>query len=323
MSARRDPPVHRSGMVLLVLAFCLFSPRLVMSHSFPSPSPDTVRTPEGFDLQGHRGARGLAPENTLPAFRRALEIGVTTLEMDVVMSEDGIVVVSHEPWMAHDKCLTPGGDRIPKADERDHNLYEMAYESIAAYDCGSLSLSEFPEQESGAASKPRLRDVIQMAEAYVQAHDRSPVFYNIELKSRPGWEGTFHPDPTTFVQAVLAVVKEEGVAARTTLQSFDTRILNTAHEAGAPTRLALLVGWGEGGFSEQLDALSFTPDVYSPAAPLVDETLVQAVHDRGLQLIPWTVNDPDAMKTLLRLGVDGLITDYPDRGRRVLEELDE
>lgn len=300
--------------LLVVLPFFGMSNSPVSS----SPSPDTTRTPDGFDLQGHRGARGLAPENTLPAFRRALAIGVTTLEMDVAMAGDGTVVVSHEPWMAPEKCRTPEGKRITEG--KRHNIFEMSYEEVAAYDCGSLQLSDFPEQESTSAPKPRLRDVLQMAEAYVQAHDRPPVFYNIEIKSRPSWDGTYHPDPETFVERVLAVVEEEGVAPRTTIQSFDPRSLEAVHRQNTTVRTALLVGWaGDDGVAENLASLSFVPDIYSPNARLVDEALVAAVHERGLALVPWTVNDPAAMKRLLRLGVDGLITDYPDRGRAILD----
>ena len=284
-----------------------------------TPPADTIRTPEGFDLQGHRGARGLAPENTIPAFRRALEIGVTTLEMDVAIAGDGTVVVSHEPWMHPEKCLAPDG--APIGDGTRHNLYEMSYEDVAAYDCGSLTLDDFPEQESQSTPKPRLRDVIQMAEAYVTEHDRPPIFYNVEIKSRPEWDGTYHPDPAAFVERVLAVVTDAGVAPRTTIQSFDPRSLEAVHRQTAPVRTALLVGWaGDDGVGENLDALSFVPDIYSPQARLVDEELVEAVRERGLQLIPWTVNDLDDMQRLLRLGVDGLITDYPDRGRAVLRE---
>ena len=285
--------------------------------SAPAPAPDTTRSPDAFDLQGHRGARGLAPENTVPAFRRALALGVTTLEMDVVLAGDGTVVVSHEPWMAADKCRTPDGARIPAADERAHNLYQMAYDDIAAYDCGSLRLDDFPEQTPTPAPKPRLRDVLRTAEAYVRAHERPPVFYNIEIKSREEWEGTFQPAPASMTAAVLDVVTAAGVAPRTTLQSFDPRVLEAVHRAGAPVRTSMLV-WQPGGLDEHLSALSFVPDIYSPSASLVDAALVDAAHARGLQLIPWTVNDVDAMTALIRLGVDGLITDYPDRGRQAL-----
>jgi len=308
-----------AGLAALLSVLPLFG----MSDTPPRPlaSPDTTLTPDGFDLQGHRGARGLVPENTVPAFRRALEIGVTTLEMDVVIAEDGAVVVSHEPWMAPEKCLTPEGARFSNGKRR--NIYEMTYTEVAGYDCGSLTLDDFPEQQPESAPKPRLRDVIQMAEAYTQEHGRPPVFYNVEIKSRPEWDGTYHPDPTTFAERVLAVVTGEGVAPRTTIQSFDPRSLEAVHQKNAPVRTALLVGWaGDDGLDENLASLSFLPDIYSPAARLVDEALVTGVHERGMLIIPWTVNDPSTMKRLLRFGVDGLITDYPDRGRDVLQSLE-
>ena len=282
-----------------------------------------VRTPAEFDLQGHRGARGLAPENTLPAFRRALELGVTTLEMDVVVAGDGTVVVSHEPWMNADICRTPAGGRIAAHDERAHNIYEMDYDQVASYDCGSLRHPDFPEQAPQAASKPRLREVLDVAEAYVETHDRPPVFYNIEVKSRPGWDETFHPEPESFARRVLSVVAAGGVAARTTIQSFDPRILEAIHQQNDGGRTALLVDWsGAKGLEESLAALSFCPDTYSPHARLVEEALVAAVHERHMALIPWTVNDPEDMRRLIALGVDGLITDYPDRAQVVLREAD-
>ena len=280
--------------------------------------PDTSpRTPDGFDLQGHRGARALAPENTIPAFRTALEIGVTTLEMDVVVAGDGTMVVSHEPWMNPTICRTPAGERI--AEGRAHSLYEMTYDDIARYDCGSLQHPDFPEQEPQSAPKPRLADVIGMAEVYTQQHDRPPVFYNIEIKSRPAWDGRFHPVPDEFVERVLSVVTAGGVAARTTLQSFDPRALEAVHAQSRMVRTALLVGWrADEGLSSQLERLSCTPDVYSPHYRRVDADLVVAVHERGLTIVPWTVNEGDDMKRLHALGVDGLITDHPRRARTVL-----
>lgn len=305
-----------------VLALFVIALPMSTAHAQTSASDSTLR-PEGFDLQGHRGARGLAPENTIPSFRRALEIGVTTLELDVVISEDGTVVVSHEPWMARTKCRTPDGGRIAEGASKEHNIYEMSYDRIEAYDCGSLKLSDFPEQEPTAAPKPRLRDVVRMAESYVEEHDRPPVFYNVETKSRSEWDGTFQPDPETFARRVLAVVEEEGIAPRTIVQSFDPRTLEVVHEQNSVVRTALLVGWsGDEGLDENLASLSFQPDVYSPTARLVDDELVTAVHDRGLKLVPWTVNDSSEMERLIRLGVDGLITDYPDCGRSVVDRLD-
>ncbi len=309
-----------SGRRLLITGVLVLIGLFGMSKLRAQP-PDSSQTPDGFDLQGHRGARGLAPENTIPAFRRALQIGVATLEMDVAITSDGTVVVSHEPWMAPEKCLSPEGERI--ASGKRHNIYRMSYEEISSYDCGR-ALDDFPEQEPQATPKPRLLDVIQMAEAYTADHDRDPVFYNIEIKSRPKWDGEFHPDPVTFAERVLAVVTEAGVTPRTTLQSFDPRSLEAVHRQNQTVRTALLVGWGgDDGFRENLAALSFVPDIYSPNARLVDEALVDAVHERGLLLIPWTVNERSEMRRLVDLGVDGLITDYPNRARVVLDSLNQ
>jgi glycerophosphoryl diester phosphodiesterase len=287
-------------------------------------SGDTTRVPDGFDLQGHRGARGLAPENTIPAFRRALELGVTTLEMDVAVSQDNRVVVSHEPWMNPAICTKPDG--TPIEDGRAHNLYRMPYAEIKQYDCGQRRHPDFPEQTPTPAPKPLLADVIAMAEAYGASHDRPPVFYNIEIKSRPEGDGTFHPEPTAFAREVIRVVRAHDVAARTTIQSFDpralraTRTLEADRDDGGSVRLALLVadGWWVDGLADQIEALGFTPDIYSPDYSLVDAALVDRVHARGMQLVPWTVNDRSAMRRLIEAGVDGLITDYPNRAVEVL-----
>lgn len=315
----------RSLSLLLVLGLAflnMMSPSLAAS----SPSPaDSTLVPEGFDLQGHRGTRGLAPENTIPAFRRALDLGVTTLEMDVVISEDGAVVVSHEPWMNPEICSLPSGDPVLEGEAQSHNLYRMTYDEIEQYDCGRRRHPDFPRQETEPAVKPRLRDVVAMAEMYVAEHDRPPVFYNVEIKSRPEWDGTFHPPPPAFARRVLEVVHEEEVAARTIIQSFDVRALRAARRSRAEqsgegaVRLSLLVGGGATeGLSEQLDRLGFTPAVYSPNYRLVDATLLREAREHTLRVVPWTVNERDAMRRLIRLGVSGLITDYPDVAQDVL-----
>lgn len=313
----------RLRTVYLGLAFGLLLVGLC-SHSLASAiSPvavsDTTRSPPGFDLQGHRGARGLAPENTIPAFRRALELGVTTLEMDVVVAGDGTVVVSHEPWMNRAICRTPDGNRITHGADRTHNIFEMTYSEVSSYDCGSLRHPDFRQQEPQSAPKPRLTDVIDMAESFVDVHERPPVFYNVEIKSRAAWDRKFHPPPASFVEQVLAAVASRSVARRTTIQSFDPRALEAVHRRKEPVRTALLVPWaGNEGVEANLNRLSFTPDVYSPDHRLVDAALVSTVHDLGLSVVPWTVNEYDAARELVALGIDGLITDYPNRVREVL-----
>ncbi|MGM0705880.1 MAG: glycerophosphodiester phosphodiesterase [Bacteroidota bacterium] len=282
---------------------------------------DTLRTPAGLDVQGHRGARGRRPENTWPAFQYALEQGLPTLEMDVVISADGQVVVSHEPWMNADICTAPNGAPLPNDEAQQHNLYRMTYDEIAAYDCGQRQHPSFPEQQPEPAAKPLLRDVIAQAEAFVRATEREPVFYNIETKSRPAWEGRFHPPPDAFAQHLIDVIAATGVSPRTTVQSFDPRTLRYTREAAPELRLALLIAQeSDQGVSENLEALGFVPHIYSPDAALVDAALVQTAHAQGMQVIPWTVNDLETMRGLVEIGVDGLITDYPDRGMRVRAE---
>ena len=158
-----------------------------------------MRTPDGFDLQGHRGARGLAPEDTLPAFRRALDLGVTTLEMDAVISADRQVVVSHDPWMASAFCSHPDGAPVRPEEEAGLLIYRMPYAEVARYDCGSRGHPAFPRQERQAAIKPLLRDVIRRAESHAAHRGRAPVFYNVETKSMPSGDGVLHPEPQAFV----------------------------------------------------------------------------------------------------------------------------
>ena len=149
--------------------------------------------PDGFDVQGHRGARGLAPENTLPAFRRALDLGVATLELDTVVSADDEVVVSHDPTMSPVFCSHPDGR--PVAPHEAVALFDLGYAEIARFDCGSRPNPRFPGQKLEPASKPTLRAVVRFAEAYTQEHGLPPVFYNVETKSEPEGDRRLHPPP--------------------------------------------------------------------------------------------------------------------------------
>lgn len=276
-----------------------------------------MKGPTWPDIQGHRGARGLRPENTWPAFARAIELGVTALEMDVVIAGDGEVVVSHEPWFSATLCREPSGR--PVRPFRRYNLYQMTYAEIARFDCGSRRHPRFPHQEPVPAPKPRLRDVLHQAEAYAASLKRPPLRYSIEIKSRPDWEGRYHPDPETFVRQVQAVVAACGVTARTTLLSFDVRVLQVAQRLFPDLAVSLLVERrDQRSLEAQLERLGFVPEVYGPHFRLVTASLVAAVHAHGMRLIPWTVNRVADMQRLLRLGVDGLITDYPDRALALL-----
>jgi glycerophosphoryl diester phosphodiesterase len=272
-----------------------------------------------FDLQGHRGARGLAPENSIPAFLKALEYGVTTLELDVVITKDHQIVVSHEPWMSDVICRQPDGSPVPPNSMQQFNIYQMTYEEVQQFDCGTRLNPRFTEQVLQKASKPLLGDVIDTIERYISENGLPEVWYNIETKCQPMGDHVFHPEPEIFVRLLYYELKKKQILHKTYIQSFDVRTLQAMQKIDSTVHLVLLVE-NDKGLNHNLELLGFIPAVYSPFYMLVDKTLVEQVHAKGMKIIPWTVNDPRDIGIIIDMGVDGLITDYPDRGRSVLKE---
>lgn len=277
-------------------------------------------TAKVIDLQGHRGARGLFPENTIPAFLFALDLGVTTLEMDVVINAAGNVFLSHEPWMSEDICTHPDGRPVNESEAKSLKLYTMSDEEIAGFDCGSRGHHRFPQQRSLKVSKPKLSDVFEAVKVRSEETGREPVLFNIEIKSSPQGDGLFHPPVDEYAQVLYDVLTQHDTLARTSIQSFDPRALEAAHKIDEDVSLVLLV---ENGKSMQinLERLTFKPDIYSPDYNQVDKDMITAAHALEIQVIPWTVNDEETMQRLIEMGVDGLITDYPDLGMKVLAEI--
>lgn len=297
----------------LILASCSTD---TASERETTPSEDVFLISQTLDWQGHRGARGLLPENSIPSYRLAAEMGVTTVEIDVVMSSDGRVVVSHEPWMSEVICSHPDGRPVSEEEAHDLNIYTMTYEQVAAFDCGSRGHPGFPHQEAIEVAKPLLGETLANLEAYSDSLSRPPLHYNVEIKSRPEHDGVYHPDVETFAGAVYDVLAEQGVLARSTVQSFDPRTVDAIRHIDPDVTVALLVS-NEDGLDANLARLSELPDIYSPNQNLVDSTLVSELREKGLRLIPWTVNTTADMRRLIDLGVDGIITDYPDSARTV------
>ena len=265
---------------------------------------------QNFDLQGHRGARGLLPENSIPAFIKALDLGVTTIELDLAITGDGSIIVSHEPWFNSKICLDPDGNRITKG--WDHNIYQMSYDQVKKYDCGSIGNPNYPEQRKITSYKPLLSEVIEEVEAHIKSKSKYKVRYNIEIKSNPKTDNTYHPSPAHFSKLVYQLVEDYLELGRVTIQSFDPRILRYWHENYENVELAFLV---ENSLSieENLNELGFDPNIYSPEYNSIKESDIDMLHERGIKLIPWTVNEKVDMERLREWGVDGLITDYPDR----------
>ena len=267
----------------------------------------------GFDVQGHRGCRGLMPENTVPAMLYALGLGVTTLEMDVVITKDNKVVVSHEPWFETEITTKPDGSFINPGDAMQYNIYKMNYDEVKTYDVGMKPHPRFPKQQKLKAIKPLLSDLLDSVTEYMKMSRRPFPFFNIEIKSLPAGDGRFHPAPPEFAELLMAVIKEKGVEERVIIQSFDFRSLKYVHEKYSSIKTSMLIEDSDvNDFEGQLNRLGYTPEYYSPNQTLVDEELVKQCHAKGMKIIPWTVNENKQIKKLQKLGVDGIITDYPD-----------
>ncbi len=301
-------PIHSSYILLLfLLPFCV-------SCNYGSDEDSEKHRKsidENFDLQGHRGARGLYPENSIMGFIMAVDMGVKTLELDVVISKDKQIVVSHEPWISHEICTKKTGETISEEEELNYNIYQMTYEEVRKFDCGTKEHPRFPSQIKAITYKPLLRHVVEVVETFTIARYLEPVMYNIETKSLPEGDNVFHPEPDEFCKLLHNELKRLDILDRVTIQSFDVRTLKAFRNNYPKTKLVLLVE-NEMGFEDNIKALGFNPQVYSPNYRLVDDQLVSDCHDNKIKLIPWTVNTEEEMKKLVEMGVDGLITDYPD-----------
>jgi glycerophosphoryl diester phosphodiesterase len=267
-------------------------------------------TQNELDIQGHRGCRGLYPENTIEGFKKAIDLGVTTLEMDVVVSGDGKLVLSHEPWFSPEICAIAAENE--EEARLNFNIFQWNYSDIARIDCGSKVHPRFPEQAKVLERKPLLTDLIEEIKAHCLAQGKPLPWFNIEIKSRPEVDGIFHPKPEIFAEMLWAVVRDFKLQKRTTIQSFDVRPLQYLHKKHPEALLVLLVE-NDLGLEKNFELLGFYPYAYSPHYPLVNVVDVEKLNRLGIKTIPWTVNDIEEAKKLVEMGVHGIITDYPDR----------
>lgn len=297
---------------------------------------------QGFDLQGHRGARGLMPENSLPAFDKALALGVTTLELDTVMTADDVVVVHHDRRLVPERTRDASGGWIAEAAApaiRDLTAARLATYDIGRAKPGSRYSKLWPAQAGfDGIAIPTLAAVLARAEAISGGMIR----YNIEIKTAPD-SPVDSADPEAFAKALIAVVRAAGVSERTAVQSFDWRTLQVVQRESPATDTAYLTA--EQSWLDTLQRGQPAPSPWLGGVPIdwAAMTLPQAIHRAGgavwspyyrdlteadlreaqalgLRVVVWTVNDPADMASLIDRGVDGLITDYPDRAREVMAQ---
>jgi glycerophosphoryl diester phosphodiesterase len=244
-------------------------------------------------VHGHRGARGVRPENTLPAFEYAISVGVDVLELDMAVTKDDVIVVSHDPILKADICTGP---KLPAV------IHELTLEQVRQYDCGAVRNRKFPKQQPVPGTRvPTLDEVFALA-------PRGNFGFNIEtkiFKEHP----EYTPSPERFVELVFDLVHKHKLESRVILQSFDFRTLYVAKQMAPDIlRSALYMG-----LPKDFVAIAHDADatIISPYYRLVSKKKVQAAHAAGLQVVPWTPNKPKEWQRLIDAGVDAIISDYP------------
>ena len=262
------------------------------------------------EVHGHRGCRGILPENTIPAFLKATELGVDALELDVVITGDAQVLVSHEPWFAAEYCLKPDGTSIAPEGERQLNIYHLPYQTIKQYDCGSKPHPRFPNQQRQPAHKPLLSEVIEAVQAFCKDRNITAPYFNIEIKSTKEGDNLYHPEPEAFVKLLLEVLAKYNLESTVLVQSFDVRPLQVLHKLKPAIKIGLLTE-DETPPQVRLQQLGFIPYAYNPSYTLVNAALVKLLKEKGIKCFVWTVNDQAIAKQMLAFDVNGLITDYP------------
>ena len=264
-----------------------------------------------FNREGHRGTRGLMPENTVAAMKKAMDLGVNTLELDVVISKDKQVVVSHDTYMSSDISLKPDGTPVTPEEQKKINLYELPYAEIKKFDVGSKPHPQFAQQQKFKAYKPLLSELIDSVDTYAKAKGLPMPMFNVEIKSASAGDGVSHPEPTEFVGLVMAVLTKYTLGNRLIIQSFDVRPLQLIHKQYPTISLSYLTA-NPKTLDENLATLGFKPNTYSPYYKTVTAETVKACHQQGMAIIPWTVNTKAEIDSLKQMGVDGIITDYPN-----------
>jgi len=270
-----------------------------------------------FDVEGHRGCRGYMPENSIPGFIEAVKMNVTTLELDVVISRDKKVIVSHEPWISQSICLNSDGSSLKIIREDSLNIFQMEYIEVKNYDCGSLLNDLFPDQQKIKTHKPLLSEVFDTVILYCKSTNRSIPEFNIEIKSDFKYDAVYSPPVNEFCDLVISEIAKKSLETNCIIQSFDVRALKYIHEKYPYILLSFLTEELTD-INEISKLLGFTPNIYSPDKGLVSKDLISSFHSKNVKIIPWTVNEIEQMRKFIRLGVDGIISDYPDRVLKAL-----
>lgn len=277
---------------------------LVLSTTLHAFAGEEMPSKTPIEVQGHRGARAVLPENTLAAFSYALSIGVDTLEMDLAVTEDDQVVVTHDLILDRKICLRQDGKKIRK----DIPVASLTLKQLKTYDCGTLRNPRFKIQQTVPGERiPTLGEVFQLVKLSPDQAAKT-VRFNLEIKGVPALV-ELTPEADRFVALVLAVLEKHQMLDRVVVQSFDHRVLKAVRKVAPAVPTAALVGETLPDFVAV--ARSAQASIVSPHRDWITREDVEALHAEGIKVIPWTANTPDEWDRLAAIGVDGIITDDP------------
>ncbi len=290
-----------------------------------------------FDLQAHRGGRDLRPENTMSAFIHAIDLGVTTLELDVAMTKDAVIVISHNPYLSNTLVQNAAGEYV--SENPRQYIKDMTFDELSSYTVGVLNstTSYYRKHKTQLPQENEHIPSLEMLFSYVDQLGLESLHFNIEIKTYPQ-----HPQYTVdkkfFASAVLALIQKYDKEAVCTIQSFDWSVLSLIKATESPVAVSCLTSrylriegktfnlrpheagpspWLDGFDIDDYDSISelvydFGADIISPYYKDITRTDVKEAHALGLQIIPWTIDNPVVMKRMISWGVDGIITDRPD-----------
>lgn len=299
---------HLNSWSLLLACFLI-----VFAGCSNSKERDSVPQEPDFYKIGHRGTRGLMPENTVPAMIKGIEAGANTLEFDVHITRDGRVIVYHDATVNPAYTSLPGKEITD--DNRDqYTFYQMDYDQIRQFEVGK-NKKDFEDQAPVNSTIPLLTTMIDSVESYTQAENIKPVHYLLEIKSSADTDGKEQPAPEEYVNILMNTLKSyrAKLGDRLVIQSFDMRPLKIIHRDYPSISLGYLTGDKSKSIEQTVEELGFAPQFFNPYQGIVTAELLDGSHARNIKVCPWTVNKKEAINNLKNLGVDGLITDYPNR----------
>jgi glycerophosphoryl diester phosphodiesterase len=299
--------MNKQKNIVLLIGLCLIS--LVTISSMQLMAQSKKGYPAFFKI-GHRGTRGLMPENTIEAMIKGIETGANMVEMDVHITKDGKVVVYHDESFNPAYTTMPDGSKIPAADRTKYTFYQMNYVDIKPFIIGTNP--GYPQQENKPTYAPLLGEMIDAVDAYTKAKGLPDVYWLVEIKSAEKTDGFDQPAPGPYMKLVMDVLKPKKLGKRLVIQSFDMRPLQVVHRTNPEIALGYLTDSKTLNVEADLVKLGFAPMFYNPYFKLVTADMIKLCHEKGILIAPWTINTVADMKNFKTMGVDGIITDYPN-----------